>query len=345
MIDPAATARRCAKGSSRSYGLDQPLWQQYFTFLANVARGDLGTSMVYDIPVTTLVFSRLERDAGAGATSPSPSPRSSASPRASGPATGPTGRRPRRSWRCPCSGSRSRPSGSEMLLIMLFAVELGWLPSGGRGDVGSILGIPTSLATPDGWSHVILPAINLSLFKMGLMIRLTPRGHGRGHERGLRALRPHGRGCRTARSCSATCCATSRSPIVTVFGLELGSTLAFAVVTETDPCPGVRQAHRPRSAAHRPAARPAGDGLLPRLRRDPLRAHQPRGGPRLRAARPARAPDGGWLMADAASTAAPEGGIPPAPPARRGYPDARPAAASTSGPTTPAHPWRWRRSP
>ena len=64
-----------------------------------------------------------------------------------------------------------------MLLIMAFAVELGWLPSGGRGDeVARSSAFRTSLATATGWSHVILPAINLSLFKMGLMIRLARAG-------------------------------------------------------------------------------------------------------------------------------------------------------------------------
>jgi peptide/nickel transport system permease protein len=119
-----------------------------------------------------------------------------------------------------------------MLLIMAFAVELGWLPSGGRGDEATILGISTSLATANGWSHVILPAINLSLFKMGLMIRLSRAGMVEAMQTDyVKFARAQGLPDRqivfrhVLRNISI--------PIVTVFGLELCSTLAFAVVTES----------------------------------------------------------------------------------------------------------------
>ncbi|MDO9526348.1 MAG: ABC transporter permease, partial [Gemmobacter sp.] len=58
LIDPGAT-QEIREALIARYGLDQPLWRQYFTFLGNVAHGDLGTSMVYNVPVTGLVFSRL----------------------------------------------------------------------------------------------------------------------------------------------------------------------------------------------------------------------------------------------------------------------------------------------
>ncbi|MFN2305688.1 MAG: ABC transporter permease, partial [Paracoccaceae bacterium] len=119
-----------------------------------------------------------------------------------------------------------------MLLIMGFAVELGWLPSGGRGDEGTFLGISTSLATANGWSHVIMPAVNLSLFKMGLMIRLTRAGMVEAMQTDyVKFARAQGLPDRqivfkhVLRNISI--------PVVTVFGLELGSTLAFAVVTES----------------------------------------------------------------------------------------------------------------
>src|SRR5438270_343216 len=60
-----------------------------------------------------------------------------------------------------------------MMLIMVFSVMLGWLPSTGRGATGEILGLHTSLATWDGFTHLVLPAINLSLFNVSLIIRLT----------------------------------------------------------------------------------------------------------------------------------------------------------------------------
>ena len=63
-----------------------------------------------------------------------------------------------------------------MMLIMIFSVWLGWLPSTGRGEVGTIFGIRTSLATWSGLSHLILPALNLALFNISLVIRLTRSG-------------------------------------------------------------------------------------------------------------------------------------------------------------------------
>ena len=230
MIDPGATAEIRARLIER-YGLDQPLWRQYLTFLGNVARGDLGTSMVYNIPVTSLVFSRL------GATLELVLVAVLIATLVGIPAGLWAGYRPnslgaRLVMALSVLGFSVPTFWIGMLLIMGFAVELGWLPSGGRGDVGSVLGIPTSLATADGWSHVILPAINLSLFKMGLLIRLTRAGM-------VEAMRTdyvrfaRAQGLRDRDIVFRHVLRNISIPIVTVFGLELGSTLAFAVVTET----------------------------------------------------------------------------------------------------------------
>ncbi|MFO8126228.1 ABC transporter permease [Yoonia sp.] len=230
MIDPAATAEMRARLIAQ-YGLDQPLWKQYLTFLANVAQGDLGRSMVYNTSVTGLVFSRLPATlelvlvAIAIATI------------IGIPAGIYAGFRPK-SFASKAIMALSILGFSVptfwigMLLIMGFAVELGWLPSGGRGDEGTFLGISTSLATANGWSHVIMPAVNLSLFKMGLMIRLTRAGMVEAMQTDyVKFARAQGLPDRqivfkhVLRNISI--------PVVTVFGLELGSTLAFAVVTES----------------------------------------------------------------------------------------------------------------
>ncbi|MFG6564965.1 ABC transporter permease [Sulfitobacter sp. 1A13421] len=230
MIDPGATAEIRQK-LIEQYGLDQPLVVQYWTFLQNVAQGDLGTSMVYNIPVVDLVFSRFPATLELVLTSVLI-------------AVGvgiPAGL-----W----AGYRPESLGAKMimalsvlgfsvptfwigmLLIMGFAVELGWLPSGGRGDEATFLGITSSLFTPDGWSHVIMPAINLSLFKMGLMIRLTRAGMveamGTDYVKFARA-----QGLPDRQIVFRHILRNISIPIVTVLGLELGSTLAFAVVTES----------------------------------------------------------------------------------------------------------------
>src|SRR3546814_20671760 len=60
--------------------------------------------------------------------------------------------------------------------IMLFAVMWGILPSGGRGDTVAVLGVDVSFLTLDGLQHLLLPAINLGLFKLSLVIRLARAG-------------------------------------------------------------------------------------------------------------------------------------------------------------------------
>ena len=78
-----------------------------------------------------------------------------------------------------------------MMLILVFAVVLGWLPAGGRGATGRACSASqTSLLTADGLAHLILPALNLALFKMSLVIRLAARGDARGDAAGLRQVRP-----------------------------------------------------------------------------------------------------------------------------------------------------------
>ena len=62
------------------------------------------------------------------------------------------------------------------MLIMVFAVQLGWLPSTGRGQTETLFGVPWSFLTVDGLRHMLLPALNLSLFNISLVLRLTRAG-------------------------------------------------------------------------------------------------------------------------------------------------------------------------
>lgn len=230
MIDPGATAE-IRENLIRQYGLDQPLWRQYFTFVGNVFQGDLGRSMVYNISVTSLVFSRLPATLELVLVSVSIAAVIGI------PAGLYAGYKPdsiaaKLIMALSVLGFSVPTFWIGMLLIMAFAVELGWLPSGGRGEVGNFLWFQTSLATANGWAHVILPAINLSLFKLGLLIRLTRAGMveamGAEYVRFARA-----QGLPDRQIVFSHILRNISIPVVTVFGLELGSTLAFAVVTET----------------------------------------------------------------------------------------------------------------
>jgi peptide/nickel transport system permease protein len=119
-----------------------------------------------------------------------------------------------------------------LVLIYTFAVNLAWLPAGGRGATVELFGMQWSFLTLEGLQYLLLPALNLSLFKLALMIRLARAGtretmlsdtvkfaRATGQSE-LSILRHH-----VLRLIAI--------PLVTVFGLELGSTLSFAVVTET----------------------------------------------------------------------------------------------------------------
>ncbi len=230
LIDPGAT-QEIRENLIRQYGLDQPLWRQYLTFLGNVAQGDLGRSMVYNTSVTGLVFSRLP------ATLELVLVAVTIATVVGIPAGIYAGYKPdtvgaKAIMALSVLGFSVPTFWIGMLLIMAFAVELGWLPSGGRGDIGTFLGIRTSLATADGWSHVIMPAVNLSLFKMGLLIRLTRAGMVEAMQTDYVKF-ARAQGLPDRQIVFSHVLRNISIPIVTVFGLELGSTLAFAVVTET----------------------------------------------------------------------------------------------------------------
>lgn len=214
-----------------SLGLDKPLWQQFLTFLWNALHGDLGVSFVFNQPSISLILQRLPATLELALTA-------LVIALVIGIPLGLiAGLKPNSATdEAVMTGSIlgfSLPSFWQgMMLIMIFAVWLGWLPSSGRGEMGSFLGIQSSLFTLDGLTHLLLPAINLSLFKLSLVIRLTRSG--------VRETMPldfikfaRAKGLSERRIVSVHVLKNILIPLVTVIGLELGSMLAFAVVTET----------------------------------------------------------------------------------------------------------------
>jgi peptide/nickel transport system permease protein len=119
-----------------------------------------------------------------------------------------------------------------LMLIMLFAVQLGWLPSTGRGPTTEFLGMKLSIIHWDGLKYAILPGINLALFKLSLIIRLT-RAQVRENVL-LDYIRfARAKGLRKSRILGVHLLKNIMIPLVTVIGLELGSVIAFAIVTES----------------------------------------------------------------------------------------------------------------
>ncbi len=119
-----------------------------------------------------------------------------------------------------------------IMLIMVFAVMLGWLPSTGRGDTTELLGIQVSFLTWDGLTHLFLPALNLALFNLSLVLRLARAGT---KEVALQDYIKFARakGLSSRRVVLVHVAKNIMIPVVTVLGLELGGVIAFAVVTET----------------------------------------------------------------------------------------------------------------
>ncbi len=119
-----------------------------------------------------------------------------------------------------------------ILLILVFAVVLGWLPSYGRGDTIALGWWNTGLLTLDGWKHLLLPAITLCLFQLTLIMRLV-RSEMLEVLRTdyIRFARARGLSERTVHFGHAL--RNTLVPVITIAGLQLGSIIAFSIITET----------------------------------------------------------------------------------------------------------------
>ena len=213
------------------FGLDQPVWEQYGRFLLNALKGDMGKSFRYNEPALKLIIERAPATlelafAALFITIVFGIPLGIIA-----------GCRP------DALSSRFIMGGSILgfsvptfwfgiMLIMVFAVILGWLPAGGRGETVSLFGIQVSFLTLNGLKHLILPALNLAAFKTSLILRLTRAGV---REAVLTVYVKYARakGISGRRIVLVHVLKNIMIPIVTVLGLELGRTIAFAVVTES----------------------------------------------------------------------------------------------------------------
>lgn len=212
-------------------GFDQPLWHQYITFLNNAIHGNMGTSFVYNDSAIKLIFNRL----------PATLELAIAAMLIAivvGIPLGLFAGLYPDNWfsKLTMTGSIlgfSLPTfWVGLMLIMTFSVILGWLPSGGRGDTVMLFGVPWSWLTWDGLKHLALPALNLALFKISLVIRLTRAN--------VKEIVPmdfvkfaRAKGLSKARIIWMYVFRNTLIPLVTVLGMEFGSTIAFGVVTES----------------------------------------------------------------------------------------------------------------
>ena len=230
LVNPQADDFERARATA-ALGLDQPLAKQYLTFLTHAASGDLGRSFVYNIPAIDLILQRLP------ATMELALVATFLAVALGIPLGLVAGLKPHSFiGRGIMAGSIlgfSLPTfWVGLVLIMVFSVQLGWLPPNGRGETTLLFGVPVSFLTRDGLAHLAMPAVNLALFKLSLMIRLTRAGT---REAMLQDYVKFARakGLSSRRVIGVHVLKNILVPIVTVIGLELGSVIAFAIVTES----------------------------------------------------------------------------------------------------------------
>lgn len=212
-------------------GLDKPIWEQYLIFLWRALHGDLGTSFVHGIPAVTLILQRfpatfelvviaivlttvfgltlgliagLYRDDWVGKSIMNTS----------------------------ILGFSLPNFWQGMVLILLFSVWLGWLPASGRGPTTEILGWRLSIFSLDGWRHLALPAVNLAIANIALVLRMTASGvHEAQNQDYVRFARA--KGVKPGRIVRRHILRNILIPVVTVIGMEFGTLIAYSTITET----------------------------------------------------------------------------------------------------------------
>jgi peptide/nickel transport system permease protein len=212
-------------------GLDQPFYVQYWNFLGRALEGDFGVSLRQARTVSTLFIERLPATLELSCMAALLS-------LAAGIPMGIYTALKRNSWLAQVLLTVSLIGVSlptfliGILLILVFSVLLGWLPSFGRGDTVAIGWWTTGLLTTSGLKSLILPSITLALYQMTLIMRLV-------RSEMLEVLRTDYIKFARARGLSERsvhfrhALKNTLVPVITVAGLQLGSIIAFAIITET----------------------------------------------------------------------------------------------------------------
>lgn len=230
MLGPDATQEDRAY-ARKELGLDQPVVVQFGKFVGNAIQGEFGRSLTHGRNVADLLRERipatLELSFAAAVLAV-----------ALGIPLGVYTALRRGSWFANALMTLSLVGISlptfliGIVLILVFAVMLGWLPSYGRGETVMLGWWKTGLLTRDGWLHLILPAFTLSLFQLTLVMRLV-RGEM------LEVLRTEYIKFARARGLSQRAIHFRHAlrntlvPVITITGLQLGTIIAFAIITET----------------------------------------------------------------------------------------------------------------
>jgi peptide/nickel transport system permease protein len=212
-------------------GLDQPFIVQFWHFLVNAAQGEFGLSLRQGAKVSRLIGERfpatLELALVAGVLAV-----------AIGIPLGVYAALRRGTFMSQVFMTLSLLGVSlptfliGILLILFFTVLLGWFPSFGRGDVVKLGWWSSGLLTRDGWHHIVLPAVTLAIFQLTLIMRLV-------RAEMLEVLRTdyikfgRARGLSNRAIHFGHALKNTLVPVITIIGLQLGTLIAFSIITET----------------------------------------------------------------------------------------------------------------
>jgi peptide/nickel transport system permease protein len=230
LIDPQATQDEIAR-TTVALGLDKPLWQQYLYFLKGAATGDLGKSFVHGVSAIGLIVERMPATMELAVVS------MGLAVMLGIPLGLWAGLRPAAfSSRCIMSisivGFSVPTFWIGLMLILVFSVHLGWLPSNGRGPTVDVFGISLSIFSREGWRHLLMPALTLALFNIAMIIRLTRAGTQEAMMQDYVKF-ARAKGLSSHRIVGVHVLKNILIPIITVIALQFGAVIAFAVVTET----------------------------------------------------------------------------------------------------------------
>ena len=212
-------------------GLNRPILEQYVSFVTNALKGHFGKSYIYKVDVLSLIAQRVPATLELVLVSVVLALVISI------PLGVYAGAFPKRKSSTLVMGGSilgiSLPSFFiGIMLIYIFSLKLHWFPSSGRGATAPFLGMDFSLFAPGGLKYIILPAFTLSVTNIASLVRLTRAGVMENMRQDYIKF-ARAKGVSTRKVLFGHALKNALIPVITVFGMEIGSLIAFTTVTET----------------------------------------------------------------------------------------------------------------
>jgi peptide/nickel transport system permease protein len=230
LVAPNATPDEIVR-ASHALGLDLPMHQQYLRFLQRALHGDLGNSFIFNRPALELIVERMPATFELAVSALLLS-LVVGIPLGMWAGLRPGGKVHKLVTGFSLLGVTIPSFWLGLILIMVFSVNLGWLPSGGRGPTTSLLGVQVSFLTLAGLKFLVLPAMTLALHNIALTMRMTEAGtRDVALQEYVKFARAKGVG--PARLMLRHIAPNVLIPIITAIGLEFGHLIAFSLITET----------------------------------------------------------------------------------------------------------------